>query len=235
MPYLTIKELPADERPRERMQLRGPQSLSNADLLAILLSTGLKGEPVTAMAERLLVTFGGLGGMLRADLEEIAAERGMGPAKATTIKAALELAKRLSALRSEDKPQIASPDDVVDLLGLEMAALEQEQLRVVLLDTKNRVVATRTVYQGSANQAMVRAAEVFRDAVRRNAIAIIVVHNHPSGDPTPSSADVALTAELVRAGQLLDIEVIDHLIIGQGRHVSLRRLGLGFSSNHEGR
>ncbi len=235
MPYLTIKELPADERPRERMQLRGPQSLSNADLLAILLSTGLKGEPVTAMAERLLVTFGGLGGMLRADLEEIAAERGMGPAKATTIKAALELANRLSALRSEDKPQIASPDDVVDLLGLEMAALEQEQLRVVLLDTKNRVVATRTVYQGSANQAMVRAAEVFRDAVRRNAIAIIVVHNHPSGDPTPSSADVALTAELVRAGQLLDIEVIDHLIIGQGRHVSLRRLGLGFSSNHEGR
>jgi DNA repair protein RadC len=138
-------------------------------------------------------------------------------------------------LRSEDKPQIASPDDVVDLLGLEMAALEQEQLRVVLLDTKNRVVATRTVYQGSANQAMVRAAEVFRDAVRRNAIAIIVVHNHPSGDPTPSSADVALTTELVRAGQLLDIEVIDHLIIGQGRHVSLRRLGLGFSSNHEGR
>ncbi len=235
MPYLTIKELPADERPRERMQLRGPQSLSNADLLAILLSTGLKGEPVTAMAERLLVTFGGLGGMLRADLEEIAAERGMGPAKATTIKAALELANRLSALRSEDKPQIASPDDVVDLLGLEMAALEQEQLRVVLLDTKNRVVATRTVYQGSANQAMVRAAEVFRDAVRRNAIAIIVVHNHPSGDPTPSSADVALTTELVRAGQLLDIEVIDHLIIGQGRHVSLRRLGLGFSSNHEGR
>jgi DNA repair protein RadC len=235
VPYLTIKELPADERPRERMQLRGPQSLSNADLLAILLSTGLKGEPVTAMAERLLVTFGGLGGMLRADLEEIAAEWGMGPAKATTIKAALELANRLSALRSEDKPQIASPDDVVDLLGLEMAALEQEQLRVVLLDTKNRVVATRTVYQGSANQAMVRAAEVFRDAVRRNAIAIIVVHNHPSGDPTPSSADVALTTELVRAGQLLDIEVIDHLIIGQGRHVSLRRLGLGFSSNHEGR
>jgi DNA repair protein RadC len=235
VPYLTIKELPADERPRERMQLRGPQSLSNADLRAILLSTGLKGEPVTAMAERLLVTFGGLGGMLRADLEEIAAERGMGPAKATTIKAALELANRLSALRSEDKPQIASPDDVVDLLGLEMAALEQEQLRVVLLDTKNRVVATRTVYQGSANQAMVRAGEVFRDAVRRNAVGIIVVHNHPSGDPTPSSADVALTAELVRAGQLLDIEVIDHLIIGQGRHVSLRRLGLGFSSNHEGR
>lgn len=235
MPYLTIKELPADERPRERLQLRGPQALSNADLLAILLNTGLKGEPVTAMAERLLVTFGGLSGMLRADLEEIAAERGMGPAKATTIKAALELANRLGALRSEDKPQIASPDDVVDLLGLEMAALEQEQLRVVLLDTKNRVIAIRTVYQGSANQAMVRSAEVFKDAVRRNAVGIIVVHNHPTGDPTPSSADVVLTAELVRAGQVLDIEVIDHLVIGQGRHVSLRRLGLGFGTDHEGR
>lgn len=229
MPYLTIKELPADERPRERMQLRGPQALTNADLLAILLNTGLKGEPVTAMAERLLVTFGGLGGLLRADLAEIAGERGMGPAKATTLKAALELANRLGALRSEDKPQIASPDDVVDLLGLEMAALEQEQLRVVLLDTKNRVIAARTVYQGSANQAMVRAAEVFKDAVRRNAVGIIVVHNHPSGDPTPSSADVAMTADLVRAGELLDIEVLDHLIIGQGRHVSLRRLGLGFT------
>lgn len=235
MPYLTIKELPADERPRERMRLRGPQALSNADLLAILLSTGLRGEPVTAMAERLLVTFGGLSGILRADLEEIAAERGMGPAKATTIKAALELANRLGALRGEDKPQIASPDDVVDLVGLEMAALEQEQLRVVLLDTKNRVIATKTIYQGSANQATVRAAEVFKDAVRRNAVGLIVVHNHPSGDPTPSSADVALTAELVRAGQLLDIEVIDHLIIGQGRHISLRRLGLGFGGNLEGR
>lgn len=230
MPYLTIKELPADERPRERMQLRGPQALSNADLLAILLNTGLKGEPVTAMAERLLVTFNGLGGLLRADLEEIAGERGMGPAKATTLKAALELANRLSALRSEDRPQIASPDDVVDLLGLEMAALEQEQLRVVLLDTKNRVIAARTVYQGSANQAMIRPGEVFRDAVRRNAVGIIVVHNHPSGDPTPSSADVAMTAELVRAGHLLDIEVLDHLVIGQGRHVSLRRLGLGFTA-----
>lgn len=230
MPYLTIKELPADERPRERMQLRGPQSLSNADLLAILLNTGLKGEPVTAMAERLLVTFNGLAGLLRADLEEIAAERGLGPAKATTLKAALELANRLGALRSEDRPQIASPDDVVDLLGLEMAALEQEQLRVVLLDTKNRIIATRMVYQGSVNQALVRPGEVFRDAVRRNAVGMIVVHNHPTGDPTPSGADVALTAELVKAGQLLDIEVLDHLIIGQGRHISLRRLGLGFGA-----
>lgn len=228
-----IRELPADERPRERLQARGPQSLSNADLLAILLNTGIKGEPVTAMAERLLVTFGGLGGILRADLEEIAAERGMGPAKATTLKAALELANRLGSLRSEDRPKIASPDDVFDLLGLEMAALEQEQLRVVLLDTKNHVLGTVTVYQGSANQAMVRPGEVFRGAVRRNAVGIIVVHNHPSGDPTPSGADVALTAELVKAGKLLAIEVIDHLIIGQGRHASLRRLGLGFGGDHE--
>jgi DNA repair protein RadC len=117
---------------------------------------------------------------------------------------------------------------VVYLIGIEMAALEQEQLRVVLLDTKHRVLAIRTVYQGSVNQAQVRVAEVYRDAIRHNAVALIAVHNHPSGDPAPSSADVALTKELAAAGELLDVELLDHLIIGQGRWISLRRLGLGF-------
>jgi DNA repair protein RadC len=118
---------------------------------------------------------------------------------------------------------------VANLLQIEMAALEQEQLRVVLLDTKHRILGTRTVYQGSVNQAQVRVSEVFRDAIRQNATAIVAVHNHPSGDPTPSAADVALTVELARAGELLDIELLDHLIIGQGRWISLKRLGLGFA------
>ena len=225
---LGIKELAEDERPREKLRLRGAPSLSNGDLLAILLNTGLKGEPVTAVAQRLLVEHGGLTGLMRLDVTELAAIRGLGEAKAAKLKAALELASRLVALGPE-RPQIGTPDDVVNLIGIEMAALEQEQLRTVLLDTKHRVQAIRTIYQGTVNQAQVRVAEVFRDAIRHNAVAVVVVHNHPSGDPTPSAADVALTAELAKAGALLDVEVLDHLIIGHRRHVSLRRLGLGFA------
>ncbi len=226
---LTIKELPPDERPRERLQLRGAASLSNGDLLAILLRTGLKGEPATAVAQRLLSEHGGLLGLMRLDVGELAKIHGIGLAKASAIKAALELASRLVALSGETRPQIASPDDIVNLLGIEMSALDQEQLRVVTLDTKHRILGSRTVYQGSVNQAQVRIAEVFRDAIKQNATAVVVVHNHPSGDPTPSAADVTLTAELARAGALLDVELLDHVIIGQGRHASLRRLNLGFN------
>ena len=146
----------------------------------------------------------------------------------TGLKAALELGRRLAALSPDDRPQVTSPDDVANLLQIEMAALEQEQLRVVLLDTKHRILGSRTVYQGSVNQAQVRIGEIYRDAVRQNATAIVAVHNHPSGDPTPSAADVSLTVEMVRAGEMLDIDLLDHLIIGQGRWLSLRRLGLGF-------
>ncbi len=219
-----------DERPRERLRLRGAASLSTSELLAILLNTGLKGEPVTDLAQRLLRDHGGLTGLMRMDVVELAQIRGLGEAKAAKLKAALEVGVRLAALGPEQRLQISSPDDVVNLIGIEMAALDQEQLRAVLLDTKHRVLAIRTVYQGSVNQAQVRIAEVFRDAIRHNAVAIVAVHNHPSGDPTPSSADVTLTAELVKAGTLLDVELLDHLIVGQGRHVSLRRLGLGFAS-----
>ena len=162
---------------------------------------------------------------------ELARLRGLGDAKAVRLKAALELGRRLAVLASDDRPRVGSPDDIANLLAIEMGALEQEQLRVVLLDTKHRIVGMRTVYQGSVNQAQVRVGEVYRDAVRQNATAIVAVHNHPSGDPTPSSADVALTVELVRAGELLDIDLLDHLIIGQGRWISLKRMGLGFAKS----
>ncbi len=225
---LTIKEMAPDERPRERLLLRGATGMSSGDLLAILLNTGLPGEPATMLAQRVLRDHGGLAGLAKLDVVELATIRGIGTAKATRIKAALELANRLRVLTPDERPRVTSPDDVISMLGAEMAALEQEELRVVLLDTKHHILAFRTVYRGTANQAHVRVAEVFRDAIRHGAVAIIVVHNHPSGDPTPSAADVALTAELARAGTLLEVEVIDHLVIGQGRHASLRRLGLGF-------
>lgn len=226
--HLKLKELPPDERPRERLKLRGANSLSDSDLIAILLNTGIVGETVTALSQRLIVEHGGLRGLLRLEVAELAAIRGIGDAKAVRLKAALELGRRLAVFNPDQRPQITSPDDIVSLVQMEMAALAQEQLRVVLLDTKNRVLAIRTVYQGSVNSAQIRVAEVFRDAVRQNAVSVVAIHNHPSGDPTPSAADVAVTVELVRAGELLDVELLDHLVIGDGRWVSLRRLGLGF-------
>lgn len=226
--HLTIKELHPEERPRERLKQYGASALSTGELIAIALNTGIKGESVTAIAQRLLTSHGGLSGLMRLDYAELARERGVGEAKAAKVKAALELGRRMAILTSDDRPAIKTPEDVVQLIGIEMAVLEQEQLRVVLLDTKHHVIAIRTVYQGSANQATVRVGELFRDAVRHNAVAIVLAHNHPSGDPTPSSADVSLTADVVSAGALLDIAVIDHVVIGSGRHVSLKRLGLGF-------
>jgi DNA repair protein RadC len=183
---------------------------------------------VLHVAQRLLREYGDLYGLMRADLAELERSHGLGPAKATTLKATMSLAARIQALRPDDRPQIQGPEDVYGLLGSEMAALDHEQLRVVLLDTKNRVLRVALVYQGSVNSAHVRVAEVFKDAVRQNAPGIVVVHNHPSGDPTPSAADVALTTEVHRAAQLLGIDLVDHLIVGQGHYRSLRRLGLGF-------
>jgi DNA repair protein RadC len=223
-----LREMAPDERPREKLKLRGPAALSDGELLAIILNTGIVGETVTDVSQRLVAQHGGLRGLFQLDVAELSRIRGLGDAKAVRLKAALELGRRLAALSPDARPQVGSPEDVVNLLQIEMAALEQEQLRVVLLDTKHRILATRTVYQGTTNQAQVRVAEVYRDAIRQNATAIVAVHNHPSGDPTPSAADVALTVELVQAGLLLDIELLDHLIIGQGRWVSLKRLGLGF-------
>jgi DNA repair protein RadC len=216
-----LKETAPAERPRDWLKLRGPQSLSDGDLLVIILNTGIVGETVTDVSQRVLSQHGGLRGLMQMEVAELARVRGLGDAKAVRLKAALELGRRLATLHPDQKPQVTAPDDVANLLSIEMAALSQEQLRVVLLDTKHRVLGVRVVYQGSVNQAQVRVAEVFRDAVRQNAVAVVAVHNHPSGDPTPSAADVALTAELARAGALLDIDLLDHLVIGQGRWVSV--------------
>lgn len=224
-----IRDLPADLRPRERLAYAGPAALNNAELLAIILRVGGRGENVIRMAERLLTKFDGLAGLAQAGFDELCHQHGMGEAKATQIKAALELGRRLQATSPRQRPQISGPADVANLLQLEMALLEQEQLRAVLLDTKNFVQRVTTVYNGSLNSAVVRVGEVFRDAVRANSASIIVVHNHPSGDPTPSPEDVHVTQLLVEAGRLLDIEVLDHLVIGHQRYVSLKEQGLGFS------
>jgi DNA repair protein RadC len=224
----TIHDFPVDERPRERLKNYGPASLSNAELLAILLRVGSKGENVVALGTRLLIEFGGLPGLAKAGFPEVAAVRGLGLAKTAQVKAALELGRRLLLASPEARPQITSPADVASLLMLEMGHLEQENLRALLLDTKNRVLGSPTIYIGNVNSSIIRVGEVFREAVRQNATALILAHNHPSGDPTPSPEDVRVTRSVVEAGVLLGIEVLDHLVIGHQRFVSLKERGLGF-------
>jgi DNA repair protein RadC len=225
----TIKEMPSDERPRERLLHYGAGSLSNAELLAIILRTGARDENVVRVAQRILTRFDGLPGLARAGPTELTNEKGLGPAKAAQLKAAFELGRRLLAVSHEERPQVRSPADAAHLVMSEMGFLEQEELRVMLLDTKNHVLETPTLYRGSLNTSLIRVGELFRAAVRANCASIIVVHNHPSGDPSPSPEDVAVTKQIVEAGQLLDVEVLDHLIIGGQRFVSLKERGLGFS------
>lgn len=225
---LTMKELPSSERPRERLLQYGANALSTAELLAIILRVGTLDENAVQLAQRLLVAFDGLVGLVRADVEELTHTRGVGPAKVTQIKAALEMGRRLALECPEERPQIRSPADAANLVMTEMGLLEQEHLRTMLLDTKNRVLSTPTIYVGSLNTSLIRVGELFRAAIRANCASIIVLHNHPSGDPTPSPEDVAVTRQLVEAGKLLDVEVLDHLVIGRQRFVSLKERGLGF-------
>jgi DNA repair protein RadC len=227
---LRLKELPPAEQPRERLASQGPAALSDAELLAILLRVGVEGTNVLQLAQQLLIEHHGWNGLLRAEYAELCRKRGLGAAKAATLKAALEIGRRLLLTGGDERLQIRSPTDAADLLMLEMGHLDQEHLRTVLLDTKNRVQQISTIYIGSVNSALIRIGEVFKDAIRRNSTALIVAHNHPSGDPTPSPEDILVTRQIVEAGKLLDVEVLDHLIIGRGRWVSMRERGLGFPS-----
>ena len=224
----TIKELPQGDRPRERLQYYGSGALSLAELMAIILRTGTKDENVIRLAQRLLSDFGGLTELAQAPFSDLVAIKGVGQAKATQLKAAFELGRRLQVAAPGERLQVKSPADAANLLMLEMAQLEQEHLRTVLLDSKNRVIKVHPVYVGSLNTAVIRVGELFREAIRANAASLIVVHNHPSGDPTPSAEDVHVTRQIVEAGKLLNIEVLDHLVIGQQRWVSLKERGLGF-------
>jgi DNA repair protein RadC len=223
-----MTDLPQSDRPRERLLAQGPAALSTAELLAIILRTGVPDENVMRVAQRLLSTFGNLSGLAQANVAELTAARGLGPAKAAQLKAALELGRRLLVESPDQRPQVRSPADAASLLMSEMSLLEQEHLRVMLLDTKNRVLGSPTVYVGSLNTSLIRVGELFREAIRTNSASVIVAHNHPSGDPTPSPEDVAVTRQIAEAGKLLDIDVLDHLIIGRQRFVSLKERGLGF-------
>ncbi len=223
-----IKDLPAGERPRERLKEKGAASLSTAELLAVILRTGAASESVLDLATRLLVQFGGLAGLARASFGELCTEHGLGKAKVAQLKAALELGRRLLSSQPEERVVVKSPEDIANILQAEMAFLGQEELKVVLLNSKNQVMGIPEVYRGSVHTSLIRTGELFQEAVRQNCPALIIVHNHPSGDPTPSPEDIAVTEQAVAAGKLLDIEVLDHIIIGQQRYVSLKEQKLGF-------
>jgi DNA repair protein RadC len=206
----------------------GPQALNTAELLAILLRVGARGENAVQVGQRLLQTFNGLRGLHQASFDEMISQHGLGEAKAAAIKAAIELGRRLSFEAPEERPVINSPADAAALVQYEMSALEQEHLRVILLNTRNQVLDIVELYHGSLNSSMIQVGEVFKPAIRRNAASVIIVHNHPSGDPTPSPDDIAVTKAIVKAGKLLDIEVLDHVVIGQGKFVSLKERSMGF-------
>ena len=225
-----IRDMPRGERPRERLQHYGAGALSNAELIAILLRVGSAGESVLNLSARTLATYNGLGGLARATHGELCGLRGISDAKACQVMAALELGRRLSSLHPEDKPVIRSPQDVFNLLSAEMGFLEQEHLRALLLNTKNETVAVREIYIGTVNSAGVRAAEVLRPAIRENCPNIIIAHNHPSGDPTPSPDDIAVTRRIRACADMMDITLLDHIIIGNQRYVSLKERGLGFDA-----
>jgi DNA repair protein RadC len=228
VPGRVIRELPITERPRERLALRGAAGLTSAELIALVWSSGTRGRSAVDLAGDAIARHEGLTGLARATELELQAIPGIGDAKAAQLVAAFELGRRLLADWPAARASIRSPRDLADRLILQMGRLEREELRVVLLDTKNHVLRVATVYQGNVNSSLVRVGELYRDAVRLNAAGVILVHNHPSGDPTPSPDDLHLTAAALAAGRLLDIQLLDHLVIGHDAFVSLRDRGVAF-------
>ncbi len=225
--HVRMRDVPEGDRPRERLREYGPESLSDTELLAILLRVGSSKLNVIELARQLLNEFGGWRGLQRADFADLVGEHSMGEAKTAQVKAALEIGRRLALLSPDERMRVSAPRDIAALMQVEMAHLDQEILRVVCLDTKHYLQKITTVYQGSLNMSLVRVGEIFKEAIRQNSASIIVVHNHPSGDPSPSTEDIAMTEQLVHAGRLLDVTVLDHMVIGHGRYTSLREKGLG--------
>lgn len=219
-----ICDLPAEDQPLYRLHQHGVAALSTTELLALLLGTA----EAPRLAQEVLDRFGSLHQLARTNKAQLRRIRGIGDAQAGRVLAFLELSRRLQLPTATDKPRITSPADGANLLLPRMSHLQQEEMHVILLDTRNRVLDIQLIYRGSLNTSVVRIGEIFRVAIESTAAAIILAHNHPSGDPSPSPEDIAVTRKIVEAGNLLSIDVLDHLIIGNGRFTSLKERGLGF-------
>jgi len=226
-----IHDLPAQDRPRERLATHGADRLSNAELIAILLRTGMKGMSAIHIAEQLLRQSGSLENLARAPLEELRKIKGVGRDKAVTLKAAFTLARKMAEELRHESPLLDTPERIAELLREDHRHASAETFQVVLLNTRRRLIKIETLSQGTLDTILVHPRDVFRSAITANAAAVVIVHNHPSGDPSPSEADIKVTRDLIRAGQLLKIEVIDHVILGRAtserpkEYASLRELG----------
>ena len=222
----TMRDVPMEERPRERMLRAGANALSNAELLAILLRTGTINESAVALAQRLLIEAGGLRRLVEMNTEQLTALKGIGYAKALQVQAGIELGKRIVRTAQPETVTIRSPHDVSQLMMEELRYLQKEHFVCLFLNTKNHVIGQETLSIGSLNASIVHPREVFLAAIKRSSASIICVHNHPSGDPTPSPEDIDITRRLVEAGSVIGIDVLDHVIIGDLTSVSLKELGL---------
>ena len=229
--HLRLKDQPASERPRERLVARGPDALTHAELIAILLRTGLQGANVVQVAQTILQKFGSLNALALARVDELKQISGVGPDKAATLVAAFALARRMEQERREESPVLDNPVTVVNFMRETNRLLNVESFQVLLLNVRKKLIRMESVSQGLLDTLLVHPREVFRAAIVANAAGILLVHNHPSGDPTPSDADIKVTRDLIRAGHLLKIEVVDHVIIGHATaerakdYASLRELG----------
>lgn len=221
-----LKEWPAAERPRERMKRLGPQALSQSELLAILLGTGTTSEHVVDLSHRILQTFGGVRGLLDVSPQQLMLVHGLGQAKSLKVLAGIELGRRAGEPSDEEVHMIRSPEDASVLLMDRMRHLKKEHFVCLFLDTKHRVIGQETLSIGSLDTAIVHPREVFKSAIQFSSSSILCAHNHPSGDPTPSREDIDLTKRLADAGELVGIELLDHIIIGDQRFISLKERGL---------
>ncbi|WP_068774145.1 DNA repair protein RadC [Paenibacillus sp. FJAT-26967] len=222
---VTLREIPSEERPRERMMQVGASSLSSAELLAILVRTGTYSESALGLAQRILSESGGLRGLVETSREELTRIKGIGDAKALQIMAGIELGRRISRTRMDETTTVRSPFDVFDLLKDELRYLQKEHFVCLFLNTKNHIIGRETLSIGTLNASIVHPREVFRAAIQRSSASIVCVHNHPSGDPTPSPQDIELTLRLIEAGEIIGIDVLDHVVIGDDRYVSLKEQG----------
>lgn len=222
----TIKDLPEDIRPRERLLKEGAEVLSNIEILAILLQTGTRETTALDLASLIMFRFKSLRQLLGATIEELREIKGVGPAKACQVKAALELARRTAKYSDQPRPVIKTPDDAAILVMEEMKHFDREHFRAILLNTKNQVIGTDKVSVGTLNSSVVHPRELFRNAIKRGAASVILLHNHPSGDPTPSREDKDITRRVMEAGNIIGIAVLDHIIIGDNKFISLKAHGL---------
>ncbi|REJ19002.1 MAG: hypothetical protein C6W59_04625 [Paenibacillaceae bacterium] len=222
---ILLRDVPREDRPRERMMIDGAEALSDAELLAILLRTGTRNESAVNLANRILRECGGLRQLVDMSIAELINIRGVGPAKAVQLRAGIELGRRLARRAASDRPAIRKPEDAAKLVMEDLRSELKEHFVCLFLNTKNQVLARETLSVGTLNASLVHPREVFRAAIKRGSASIICLHNHPSGDPTPSPEDIALTRRLQEAGALIGIDVLDHIVIGDGRFISLKEQG----------